>query len=131
LKILISKNKEIKMEVLQKIDYYYKNCDDVTPTLFIDENDLELYKENEEIIEYSKRLFDRILTLNHCIKSEKRITNYLIVCYVLCIKFYTDCFISSKPYSFINNFLEIKWLNPVQLSRIETKILKQIDYKFD
>ena len=119
------------MNLIKKIDYYYKNCDDAGPTIFIDENDLELYKENSDIIEITKRLFDRILKLNKCINNEKRIVNYLLVCYVLCIKFYTDCFISSKPYSFINNFLEIEWFNPVQLARIEQKILKQIDYTLD
>ena len=65
--------------------------------------------------------------------SNKNVINHLIVCYVLSIKFYTDCWISEKPYTFIINILgkTYNWLKPQKLSQLEKKILQKIDYNFD
>jgi len=68
------------------------------------------------------------------ILSEKKINNldkmlhYMIVCYILSIKFYTDCFIS-KPYSNIIDLLNIENIELEYLISIEKYILEKFDYK--
>ena len=116
--------------LIKEIDDYYKTCNDVNPTLFADEKDLEMYKEHVEIKEYTERLYKRVAKDDI---SKKMTINYLIVCYVLSIKFYTDCWISEKPYTFIINILHhtYYWIKAKRLSRLERKILQQIDYTFD
>ena len=118
--------------LIKEVDNYYKTCDDVTPTLFVDQKDLELYKEHTEIKECTEKLYKKVLSTLKYI-SNKNVINHLIVCYVLSIKFYTDCWISEKPYTFIINILgkTYNWLKPQKRSQLEKKILQKIDYNFD
>ena len=116
--------------LINEVDNYYQTCQDANPTMFIDKKDLELYKEHLEIKECTERLYKKVV-LNKI--SKKSVVNYIVVCYVLSIKFYTDCWISEKPYTFIINILgnTYNWLKAKCLSRLEKKILQQINYNFD
>ena len=116
--------------LIKDVDNYYKTCQDVNPTMFIDEKDLDLYKEHIEIEDYTEKLYKKVV-LEHI--SKKRVINYLVVCYVLSIKFYTDCGISEKPYTFIIDILghTYYWLKAKCLSRLEKKVLQQINYNFE
>lgn len=116
--------------LIEKVDHYYKTCDNVNPTMFIDESDLDLYREYDNIEEYTEKLFKKVASERI---AKKKLINHLIVCYVLSIKFYTDCWISAKPYTFIIDILgnTYDWLKAKNLSRLEKKILQQINYVFD
>lgn len=52
----------------------------------------------------------------------------MIVCYIISIKFYTDCFIS-RPYSNIIDLLDNENIELEYLISIEKYILKKFDYK--
>ena len=116
--------------LIEEVDNYYQTCQDANPTMFIDKKDLELYKEHLEIKECTEILYKKVV-LNKI--SKKSVVNYIVVCYVLSIKFYTDCWISEKPYTFIINILgkTYNWLKPQKLSQLEKKILQKIDYNFN
>jgi len=113
-------------DFIKKIDLFYKDTDNIYKTFFIDNDDIEIYRDND-VLKYTKILMKRIL-------SEKKINNldkmlhYMIVCYILSIKFYTDCFIS-KPYSNIIDLLNIKNIELEYLISIEKYILEKFDYK--
>lgn len=115
-------------DFIKKIHLFYKDTDDIYKTFFIDNYDIEIYRDNNnDVLKYTKILMKRIL-------SEKKINNldkmlhYMIVCYILSIKFYTDCFIS-KPYSNIIDLLNIENIELEYLISIEKYILEKFDYK--
>ena len=118
----------MSFDFIKTIDSFYKDTDEVYKTLFIDNDDIIIYRDNDnDILEYTKMLMKRIL-------SEKKINNldkmlhYMIVCYIISIKFYTDCFIS-RPYSNIIDLLDNENIELEYLISIEKYILKKFDYK--
>jgi len=116
------------MELVCEIDSFYKNeCYDPHP-FFIDKDDLEIYR-SEDTIYFAQHLFTKIWgDVKYRTKLKEQ--NISIVCYVLCIKFYTDCFICPKPYSALVGLFEIE-SSPQHLSDLEKRILKKINYIFD
>ena len=118
----------MSFDFIKTIDSFYRDTDEVYKTLFIDNDDIIIYRDNDnDILEYTKMLMKRIL-------SEKKINNldkmlhYMIVCYIISIKFYTDCFIS-RPYSNIIDLLDNENIELEYLISIEKYILKKFDYK--
>jgi len=115
------------MELLYEIDSFYKNeCDNPQP-FFIDRDDLEIYRD-EDIVDFAKDLFNKIWG-DIKYKTKLKEQNILIVCYVLCIKFYTDCFICSRPYTALVGLFEIE-SSPAHLASLEKRILTKINYIF-
>jgi hypothetical protein len=48
--------------LIKEVDNYYKTCKDVNPTLFVDQKDLELYKEHTEIEDCTEKLYKKVLS---------------------------------------------------------------------
>lgn len=118
----------ISYEFIKTIDSFYKDTDEVYKTLFIDDHDIKIYRDNDnDILEYTKSLMKRILSQKK-INNLDKMLHYMIVCYILSIKFYTDCFIS-KPYSNIIDLLNIENIELDYLISIEKYILTKFDYK--
>ena len=114
-------------DFIETIDSFYKETKDIEFTPFINKNDIEIYRDHNTL-QYTKLLIKRILkrkSINHPIT----LLHYMIVCYILSIKVYTDCFISSKPYTYIINLLDMDIIKLSQLITLEENILKEFDYK--
>jgi len=102
---------EVYFEKIKHIDVYLRHAyydfeNDFTP--FIDNDEFELYNALDE-----EKLFLKVreMVMNlSCCKSYKKIKKTwlfytFITCYILTVKFWTDCYLI-KPYSFILNMLE-------------------------
>ena len=95
--------------------------------IFIDNEDLEIFIDNHDyLLEIVKLLATKIIDHTNTYKD---ILSTLIVCYILCIKYYTDCWFANRPYTNIINILGLDWLTSKKLVRLEKDILKKINYK--
>jgi hypothetical protein len=112
--------------LLKILHNFYKNCS-INDSIFIDKEDLEIFTDNHEfLLEIVKTLAIKVINDTNTYKD---VLSTLIVCYILCIKYYTDCWFSSKPYSNIINILGLDWLESKKLVKLEKIILKKVDYK--
>ena len=114
-------------DFIETIDSFYKETKDIEFTPFINKNDIEIYRDHNTL-QYTKLLIKRILKRKN-INHPTILLHYMIVCYILSIKVYTDCFISSKPYTYIINLLDMDIIKLSQLITLEENILKEFDYK--
>ena len=114
-------------DFIETIDSFYKETEDIESTFFIDKNDIEIYRDHNTL-QYTKILIKRILQRKN-INHPTTLLHYMIVCYILCIKVYTDCFISTKPYTYIIQLLDMDIIKLSQLIKLEENILKEFDYK--
>jgi hypothetical protein len=112
--------------LLKIIHNFYKNCT-IDDSIFIDNEDLEIFIDNHDyLLEIVKSLASKIIDNTNTYKD---ILSTLIVCYILCIKYYTDCWFANRPYTNIINILGLDWLTSKKLVRLEKDILKKINYK--
>lgn len=112
--------------LLRILHNFYKNCS-IDDSIFIDKEDLEIFTDNHEfILEIVKTLATKVINDTNTYKD---VLSTLIVCYILCIKYYTDCWFATKPYSNIINILGLDWLESKKLVKLEKIILKKVDYK--
>ena len=66
----------MSFDFIKTIDSFYKDTDEVYKTLFIDNDDIIIYRDNDnDILEYTKMLMKRIL-------SEKKM--YIILLFSVC-----------------------------------------------
>jgi hypothetical protein len=114
-------------DFIKTIDSFYKETKDIEFTPFVDKNDIEIYRDHNTL-QYTKLLIKRILKRKN-INHPTTLLHYMIVCYILSIKVYTDCFISSKPYTYIIQLLDMDIIKLSQLITLEENILKEFDYK--
>lgn len=100
---------ESYMDKIKHIDIYLRHTysDDNDFTLFCDEDDFSLYNDidQEELLNKTRNMI-----MNVCSSLKKRLNKpnlffIFVVCYVINIKFYSDCYIP-KPYSFILEMLK-------------------------
>jgi hypothetical protein len=127
----MTKEKEIynnSFFLLKNIHNFYNNCNNnIKYTFFIDHDDFIIFKDNNDILNYTEKLSKKIIKKNNDYEETLYI---LIVCYVLCIKYYTDCSIY-KIYSNIINLLNFNWLKIKKFKKLEIFILNKINYNFN
>lgn len=114
--------------LIKNIHNFYNNCNNnIKYTFFIDYNDFIIFKDNNEILNYTEKLSKKFIKKNNDYEETLYI---LIVCYVLCIKYYTDCSIC-KIYTNIINLLNFNWLKIKKFKKLEIFILNKINYNFN
>jgi hypothetical protein len=116
--------------ILKNIDEFLKNNENYENKPFCDSNDIILYRDTENIVENTKNIITSFVLSkydNNLSKSPKELIKIFICCYIVCIKFYSDCTLY-KPYSYFCNLLNFSKKDMKDLIKYEKEILKNFDY---
>jgi hypothetical protein len=119
-----------ELKIISVINSFQLECYDYEDTFFVDELELELYKMVSNEINLLDQSIYLLNSLNLSSLTHKDKLKYLIVCYIISVKFYTDCAIS-KPYSYIIHLLKFNWLNVKNLIALEKSVLHKTNYTFE
>jgi hypothetical protein len=118
---------ELYFEKIKHIDVYLRYAyydfeNDFTP--FIDCDDFELYNSIEEE-KLLKKVREMVMMLSSykCYKNKTWLFYTFIACYILIVKFWTDCYLV-KPYTFVLNMLEE--FDDISFVKNKKKALKSI-----
>lgn len=114
------------IDILTNIDVYLKNRETYDENFFFDENDHQLYKDADNVIDNTKVLVSNVLSKIKY-KNIEELINIIVVCYILSIKFHTDCVIY-KPYTFVCNILEFDEKNVKNMVKVEKRVLNELNF---
>ena len=94
--------------------------------LFSRNEDLLLFQSIENFLDIVIKLIKKLYTTK---QLDDSIFLYCILCYIMCIKFYSDSCLN-RPIDFVKIILRNKYSRK-QIIRTEIDILKILDYKFE
>lgn len=125
--------RDIDKDLNKKEEKKEKTEDDILieamNSLFIDEDDYNLTKTSElDLIGLTKLIFTKFYENRKKKIIQKKLKLYLIVCYILCVKYYTDSWLNS-PSQFICSILKDEFSLKI-INKTEKEILQGINYIF-